>query len=151
MHSPPNAGSSIASIHDVDKPGVRIAVKKDAAYDLWLQNNLKHAELVKADTIEASLDLFVDQKMDAVAGLRPGLVDWLTTEADRLQGCKLLDGGFDSVKQSVGTPKYQRSGEGAMWLRSAVEDIKKSGLVEKLLEQNGQVGKLSVAPLDPSF
>jgi polar amino acid transport system substrate-binding protein len=125
---------------------VRIAVKSRAAYDLFLQNNLKHAELIKADTIEASLDMFLDNKLDAIAGLRPGLSDWLLRETERLHGCQILDGGFDSVKQSVGTPKHERKGVGAAWLRSFVEDAKDSGFIGSLLDTHGQHGKLSVAP-----
>jgi len=37
------AGSTIQSIHDVDKPGVRIAVAGRAAYGLWLGKNLGRA------------------------------------------------------------------------------------------------------------
>jgi len=37
--------SNIRSIEDVDKPGISIATKNRAAYDLWLKSNLKHASL----------------------------------------------------------------------------------------------------------
>ncbi len=40
------AGSPIASIAEVDRPGVRIAVAARAAYDLWLSRHLEHAQLV---------------------------------------------------------------------------------------------------------
>jgi len=37
------AGSPIASIADVDRKGVRIAVSARSAYDLWLVNNIRNA------------------------------------------------------------------------------------------------------------
>jgi hypothetical protein len=40
-------GSSVA---DVDKPGVRIAVGLNSAYDLYLTRTLKNATLVRAKT-----------------------------------------------------------------------------------------------------
>ena len=42
------AGSPLQSIADVDRPGVRIAVTASSAYDLWLERNIKHAELVRS-------------------------------------------------------------------------------------------------------
>ncbi|MGH8741803.1 MAG: transporter substrate-binding domain-containing protein, partial [Burkholderiales bacterium] len=49
------AGSALQSIADVDRAGVRIAVSARSAYDLYLSRNLKHAELVRAEGIEASV------------------------------------------------------------------------------------------------
>ena len=69
------AGSSLKSIADVDKPGVRIAVSARSAYDLWLARNIKHAEVVRSEGGGgAAFKQFVDDKMDALAGLRPGLL-----------------------------------------------------------------------------
>ena len=38
-------GSTIQSIDEVDRPGNRISVSKGSAYGLWLENNIKQAEL----------------------------------------------------------------------------------------------------------
>src|SRR6185295_4910954 len=37
------AGSSLKTIAEVDRAGVRIAVNARSAYDLWLARNIKHA------------------------------------------------------------------------------------------------------------
>ena len=42
------AGSTITSIDQVDQPGRRVASAARAAYDLWFERNLVHAELVQA-------------------------------------------------------------------------------------------------------
>ena len=47
------AGSPIQSIADVDQPGNRIVVASRSAYGLWLQNNIKHAELVGTGSLGA--------------------------------------------------------------------------------------------------
>jgi polar amino acid transport system substrate-binding protein len=65
------AGSEIRSLADVDRPGMRVAVSDRSAYDLYLSRSLKHAELHRAKGLAATFDLFVDQKLDALAGLRP--------------------------------------------------------------------------------
>lgn len=134
------AGSTIKEIADVDAPGVRIAVSARSAYDLWLTRNLKHAELVRADGITASIELFLDEGLDVVAGLRPGLLERAAT----LPGARVLDGKFTAVQQSIGTPKGRPAG--AAFLRDFVEEAKASGLVQRLLEKHGVANKLSVAP-----
>src|SRR3712207_2879603 len=45
------AGSPIRSIADVDAPDVRIAVTHRTAYDLWLDRNIRQAELVRTPTL----------------------------------------------------------------------------------------------------
>ena len=50
-------GSKLKSISDVDKPGIRIAVFGASAFGLWMDRNIHHAELVKTDGLEASLQL----------------------------------------------------------------------------------------------
>ena len=66
------AGSPLKSIADVDKAGVRIAVTGRAAYGLWLDRNIKNAELVRSDTLASATEQFVRDKLEALAGLRPG-------------------------------------------------------------------------------
>ena len=45
-------GSPISSIADVDRPGVRITVRRGAAYCLWLERNIKQATLLLSDTAD---------------------------------------------------------------------------------------------------
>jgi polar amino acid transport system substrate-binding protein len=132
-------GSPIKSIADVDKPGVRIAVSARSAYDLWLVRNIKHATLVQTEGLGGAFNKFVDDKLDALAGLRPGLLG----DVEKLPGGKILDGKFTAVQQAVGTPKANTAG--ARFLSEFVEEAKKSGLVAKLIERHRVVG-LSVAP-----
>src|SRR5471030_632380 len=68
------AGSPLATIADVDREGVRIAVADESAYDLFLSRNIKHATLARALGIDASYDLFVAEKLEALAGLKPRLL-----------------------------------------------------------------------------
>src|ERR1700730_5945285 len=43
------AGSPLKTGTDVDRGGVRIAVTARSAYDLWLERNIKNAELVRSE------------------------------------------------------------------------------------------------------
>ena len=48
------AGSPFKSVADVDRPGSRIAVRRGAAYDLWLTRNIKHATLLRSDSADVN-------------------------------------------------------------------------------------------------
>src|SRR5205814_7708718 len=61
------AASSIRTIADVDRPGVRIAVPGRSAPDLLLTRTLKHASLVRGDTELAAFQFFGAGKADAIA------------------------------------------------------------------------------------
>jgi polar amino acid transport system substrate-binding protein len=134
------AGSSLRTIDEVDRPGVRIAVSARSAYDLWLERNIKHATLVRSDGLNSAVELFVRDKLDALAGLRPGLLG----DIEKMPGARILDGQFTAVQQAIGTPKSNPAG--AAFLSNFVEEAKKSGLVASLIEKHGVVGRLSVAP-----
>lgn len=134
------AGSPLNSIADVDRPGVRIAVTARSAYDLWLERNIKHAQLVRSDSLASAAEMFVRDKLDALAGLRPGLIG----DAAKLPGSRILDGQFTAVQQAVGTSRKNTAG--AAFLREFVEEAKKSGLVASFIEKHGVAGRLSVAP-----
>jgi polar amino acid transport system substrate-binding protein len=133
------AGSPLKSIADVDKPGVRIAVTARSAYDLWLERNIKHAPLVRSDSLDSALQQFVAEKFEALAGLRPRLI----TDVKTLPGAVLLEGQFTAVQQAVGTAKA--NAEGAAFLSAFVEEAKASGLVASFIAQH-KVQGLSVAP-----
>jgi polar amino acid transport system substrate-binding protein len=133
------AGSSISAIADVDRPGVRIAVLEGAAYDLWLARNIRHAEVLRAESAGAAAKLVADREADALAGLRPGLIG----DLERQPGARVLEGRFTAVQQSIGTQK--RNVNGAAFLADFVRDAKASGLVERLIARYGMGGRLIVA------
>ena len=134
------ANSPLKTIADVDRPGVRIAVTARSAYDLWLERNIKQATLVRSDSLNSAFEMFVRDKLDALAGLRPGLL----SDVQKVPGARILDGQFTAVQQAVGTSRNNAAA--AAFLRGFVEEAKASGLVGKLIEKHKVVGRLSVAP-----
>ncbi|MDP2375733.1 transporter substrate-binding domain-containing protein [Reyranella sp.] len=133
------AGSAIKSIAEVDRKGVRIAVSARSAYDLWLVNNIRNATLVQVSGLDAAFQKFMSDKLEVLAGLRPGLLK----DVEKAPGLKILDGKFTAVQQAVGTAKPNLAG--AAFLAAFVEKAKKSGLVGELIERH-KVKGLSVAP-----
>lgn len=131
-------GSPMRSIADVDRKGVRIAVSARSAYDLWLENNIRNATLVRAAGLDAAYDRFVAERLDVLAGLRPGLLK----DMAKAPGMRILDGKFTAVQQAVGTARPNTAG--AAFLAAFVEKAKKSGLVGGLIARH-KVEGLSVA------
>jgi len=133
------ADSKIRSVEEIDHKGVRIAVAARSAYDLYLSRSIKNAELVHATGLDASYELFVREKLDALAGLRPRLVK----DVLNLPGARVLEGRFTAVQQAVGTPKARVAA--AAFLAAFIEEAKASGLVARLIERHGVQG-VNVAP-----
>jgi polar amino acid transport system substrate-binding protein len=131
-------GSKLQKIEDVDSKGVRIAVPERSAYELYLTRSIKHAQLVREKGGDATFKRFVDEKLDALAGLRPRLV----TDQENLAGSRILEGNFTAVQQAAGTPKGRSAA--AQYLREFIEDVKASGFVAKRIEANNVRG-LTVA------
>ncbi|MGE0424433.1 MAG: ABC transporter substrate-binding protein [Reyranellaceae bacterium] len=133
------AGSPLKTVAEVDSKGVRIAVSARSAYDLWLERNIRNATLVRAEGLDGAYNLFVNDKLEALSGLKPRLL----SDVQKLPGARILDGNFTAVQQAIGTAKTNEAG--AAFLRAFVEDAKKSGFVKSLIEKHKVVG-LSVAP-----
>jgi polar amino acid transport system substrate-binding protein len=131
-------GSSISGIAEVDRPGVRITVRRGAAYDLWLERNIKQAKVLRSDSADGPFNQFAAENLEAYAALRPQLL----TDVEKLPGSKILPGNFMTVQQAIGTAKPNTAG--AKFLSEFVEDAKRSGLVARLIEKHHVKG-LSVA------
>lgn len=133
------ADSPIRRNEDVDRDGVRIAVGKGSAYDLFLSRELKRARIVYAPTSPAVTDLFLAQQLDVAAGVK----QQLEADARRLPGLRLLPGRFMVINQAMATPKGREAG--ARYLHEFVEAMKASGFVAQALARHGIEGA-AVAP-----
>jgi polar amino acid transport system substrate-binding protein len=131
--------SPLRTIADVDQPGIKVISKARAAYTLWLDRNLQHAEVVHTSSADESFDRFVAEDIDALGGLIPRLV----TDLEALPGSRLIEGRFTAVQQAVGTPRT-RDGAGLAYLEQFVVAAVASGFVAELIRHHHADG-LSVA------
>jgi polar amino acid transport system substrate-binding protein len=132
--------SPLRAVADVDRDGVRIAVNKGSAYDLFLTRTLKHAKLVRG---ENGIDLFRKDKLEVAAGVKQPLVEFAKTHPD----VRVMDGRFMEIRQAMGTPKLRYAGRDAAprYLHAFVEEMKATGFVAKALERSNQPDAM-VAP-----
>ena len=128
-------GKAFANPAEVDRPGVRIAVPRNASADVYLSRNLKSAELVRVDG---------DVKV-AIEMLRAGQADVYASSINsgralesRMPGAKVI-GPFQTVVFAVALQKG-RSPSAQQQLAQWINEAKASGLVAKALEQAGAEG-----------
>jgi polar amino acid transport system substrate-binding protein len=129
--------SPIRTIADVDRKGVRIASASRAAYTLFLQRTLKEATLIETT---GALDLFTSQRADALADLKPRLLE----RVQKLPGTRLVDGRFTAVQQSMGVRRQHAAA--AAWLTTFAREIIDSGLLRTLIDRHGAHGLSIAAP-----
>ena len=137
------ATSSLRAATDVDRESVTVAAPTRANYELFLARTLKRAKLVSAPNAAAAFDLLAKGQVDALAGLKEGLIGL----SEKLPGSRILEGRFMGVQQSIGVPKGRNAG--LRYLRRIVEDAKASGLVARAIDKTGARG-VSVAPTAPA-
>ncbi|MCA0240011.1 MAG: transporter substrate-binding domain-containing protein [Proteobacteria bacterium] len=132
------AGSSLRTLAEVDRPGVRIAVARATAYDHALQRTLQAATIVHADGLDGSFHLFAEQQLDALAGLRVRLEQ----DQARLPGSRLLDGCCAAIQQAAAVPRGRPAA--AAWVAGFIAAAK-AGRVAALIAAHGVRG-LRVPP-----
>ena len=126
--------STVRSIAEVDRPGTRIGVIVGSAYDLFLTREIKQATLVRAESAEGVMKLWVDGKLDSVAGVK----QQLEADAARIPGLRMLAGRFMSINQAMGTPRGREAG--AAYLRAYIDEMKSSGFVAQAFARNNITG-----------
>lgn len=117
---------------EVDRPGVRIAVGRNTAYDLYLERALTSAERVFAPTSQAALDLFRRDRLDVVASVRQPLEIYARDHAD----VRVLPGRFMVIEQAVAVPRGRD--RASAYLDRFIEEMKASGFVADALARSGQ-------------
>lgn len=123
---------------DINLPGIKIAVLERSAYDLWLTENFKNVELIRVNTIEESHQLFREDKVNVLAGLKPKLIEEIKTNND----FQIINSPFTYIKQSIGIKKGNP--EILDFLNKFITNLIKEGYVENLLKKHNVQNKLSI-------
>jgi polar amino acid transport system substrate-binding protein len=136
------ANSALQANEEVDRAGVRIAVARGSAYDLYLTRAIKQATLVREPSGPQAMDLFVRDKLEAAAGVKQPIMAF----AKSRPGLRVIPGRFMVIEQAMGTPKGRPAG--VRYLRQYIEEMKASGFVADALKRSGQTDA-AVAPPTP--
>jgi len=130
--------SPLRSIEQVDVSGIRVSAPEKAGYELYLTRTLRNATLVRAKSFQASIDLFNDRRADALAGLKPMLLESM----NKIPDARLVEGRFMAVNHGLGTPRERRAA--AEYLKTFVQEMNASGFVARSIERHGVQGLSAV-------
>ena len=128
--------------NDIDQSGIQIAVFERSAYDLWLTENFKKAELIRVNSIEESHNLFKENKVNILAGLKPKLID----EMKKNNNYEMIQSPFTYIKQSIGIKKGNP--EVLDFINKFISNIIKEGYIKSLLKQHNVQDKLSIPKIN---
>jgi polar amino acid transport system substrate-binding protein len=131
--------SKLQTVDDVDRDGVRIAVAKGSAYDLYLSRAVRHATLVRQPSGPEAMEMFVRDRLEAAAGVRQPVNAFAQTHPDT----RVIPQRFMAIEQAMGTVKGRDAG--VAYLRTFIEETKASGFVARALAASGQADA-AVAP-----
>lgn len=128
--------STLRSVDQIDAAGIRVAAAQKSGYELYLTRTLRNATLIRTKGIAGSIDLFNKQGVEAIAALKPTLINF----SGKMPDTRLLEGRFMTLNHGIGTPRKRRAA--AEYLRTFVEEMNASGFVARSIERH-QVRGLS--------
>jgi polar amino acid transport system substrate-binding protein len=124
-------GSPIATLADVDRPGMRPAAVENTATARAAARSLANNTLTLVKSAEELFELLRSGKADAIAQSRESL----TALAAKLPGARVLDGAYLSSYVAVAVPKGRPAA--LAYVTAFVEEAKASGSVRRALDRGG--------------
>jgi polar amino acid transport system substrate-binding protein len=125
------AGSDIASVADVDRPGIRVGCIEGTGTARAIATELKRATLTKYAQAEAAAELIGKGQLDALAmGMEA-----VKNLSRKLPGTKVLDEAIHSTGVVVVVPKGRAAARD--WAHHFIEDAKADGTVRRALDSSG--------------
>jgi polar amino acid transport system substrate-binding protein len=132
-----SAISSIATIADIDKSGVRVGVTQGSTSQRTLPNILPNATVVPAPNSSHAIEMFERRELDVFATNKPTLFGM----SDRMPGARVLDGRWGVEHLAIAIP---RGRDAAMeYLRRFVAEAQTSGLLAQAVARAGLRGVLT--------
>jgi polar amino acid transport system substrate-binding protein len=129
--------SAIANPADIDKPGVRLGVTKGSSSDGVLSRDLKSAEIVRAVTVGAAVDMMSAGQIDAFATNKATLYEM----AEKLPGAKVLDGHWGVERHAIAIPKGRD--QGRAFVEEFTSALKSEGFVQAAIARAGLRGAMT--------
>jgi polar amino acid transport system substrate-binding protein len=130
--------SSIATLADVDRPGVRVGVTAGGSSHATLQREFKHATVVPSPSVTAAVEMLADGRVDAYATNKAILFEM----SDQSPGSRVLDGRWGIEVFAMGIPKGREVAMPAV--RRFADEARSQGLVKRAVERARLRGTVNV-------
>lgn len=128
------AGSPIASVADIDRPGVRVGVSQGSTSQVALSRELKQAKVITAPTLKDAVRMLSQHQLDTYSTNKAILFKL----SDQLPGSRVLDGRLGLEQMAIAIPKGRE--QGRAYLDRFAADAVAEGLVERAGERAGLRG-----------
>jgi polar amino acid transport system substrate-binding protein len=135
-------GSSIQSLAEVDRPGLRIVGVENTATTRAAAASLKNVGMTNVKSAAELTELLRTGKVDAIALSRESL----NQIAEKLPGARVLPGAFMSSFVAVAVPKNKPAA--LAYVSAFAEEAKATGMVRRSLDSVGMKTSV-VAPPGP--
>jgi polar amino acid transport system substrate-binding protein len=130
--------SSIATLADVDRPGVRVGVTAGGSSHATLQREFKHATVVPSPSVAAAVEMLADGRVDAYATNKAILFEM----SDQSPGSRVLDGRWGIEVFAMGIPKGREVAMPAV--RRFADEARSQGLVKRAAQRAGLRGTVNL-------
>jgi polar amino acid transport system substrate-binding protein len=131
------SGSTILTLADVDRPGIRLGVTEGSTSDGQLSRDLKSAVVVRAPTVKSGTQMLAEGKIHAFATNKATLFEM----SAELSGSRVLDGRWGVEQHAIAIPKGRDAG--LPFARQFAENAKAQGLVKAAVERAGLRGTVA--------
>jgi polar amino acid transport system substrate-binding protein len=128
--------SPVSTLADIDKAGVRVGVTAGSSSDGVLSRDLESAEVVRAVTIGAAIDMLAAGQLDAFATNKATLLEM----AEKLPGSTVIEGRWGVERHAIAIPKGRDRGRA--FVDKFTEDAKSEGLVKAAIARAGLRGAI---------
>ena len=128
------AGSSISTMADVDRPGIRVAVQEKSQPDNFISRTLKNAMVVRAPSLAGTVEMLKSGRAEVIFSIKPSLFE----ASNQLPGSRVLDGRPGIDPHAMVMPKGRDLG--VAYARQFIEDAKSGGLVKGAIDRVGMRG-----------
>jgi polar amino acid transport system substrate-binding protein len=132
----------VASAEAADRAGIRIAVARRSAHDLFLSRTIRQAALTRTSGLPESMARLTGGAVDLVASVRQSL----EAQAAKTAGLRMVPGAFTQIRQAIGLSKERPAALDLV--NHFLEEAKASGLIAAALADSGQTAA-AVAPPGP--
>ena len=133
------AASPIATVSDMDRPGLRVGVTQGSTSQTTLPKLLPRARVVPAENSKRAVEMFERRELDLFATNKPTLF----AMSDQMPGSRVLDGRWGVEHIALAIPKGRES---AMeYLRGFVAEVQSSGLLAEAAKRAGLGGVVKLS------
>ena len=127
-------GSALTKPAEMDAAGLRVGVTKGSSSDAALSRDFKHAEIVRAATFDAAIEMLSAGAISAYATNKATLFEM----AERLPGSKVLDGRWGTERHAIAIPKGRE--QASAFIRQFTNEMKSEGAVSAAIARAGLRG-----------